>query len=287
MKKTTLMKKVTEALVLLLPVILCLCVFAPLLLLLEGSFMSKQDIYRMLAPLGGGEGFARWEILPRFPTLRGYVELLLDRPQFFAMFWNSIAMVFGSLIGQLVMAMPAAWWFARSKSRFSRRLFTLYVVLMLMPFQVTMVSSYLVLDGTNLLDSYWSIILPAAFSTFPVFIMYRFFKSIPQAVIEAAQIDGANNFSLFLHIGMPLGSAGVAATMVLGFLEYWNLIEQPLTFLKDQTLWPLSLYLPQISWDQAGVALAASVVALLPSLLVFLYGQSYLEQGILASALKE
>lgn len=249
--------------------------------------MHQREIARFLAPLNGGNGYVAWEILPSFPTLRGYVELLLDRPQFFVMFWNSILMVFGALVGQVLIAMPAAWWFARNSGSVRNGLFTLYIILMLMPFQVTMVSSYLVLNGLNLLDSYWSIILPAAFSTFPVFIMYRFFKSIPQPVIEAAKIDGANDFVLFWRISMPLGSAGVASALVLGFLEYWNLIEQPLTFLKDKSLWPLSLYLPQISMDNVGVALAACVVTLLPSLFIFLYGQSYLEQGILASALKE
>ena len=75
--------------------------------------------------------------------------------------------------------------------------------------------------------------------------------------------------------------------MVLGFLEYWNMIEQPLAFLKDKSLWPLSLYLPEISQNRAGFAFAASVVTLVPSVFVFLLGQDYLEQGIVASALKE
>ena len=168
-----------------------------------------------------------------------------------------------------------------------KRLFLLYVILMLMPFQVTMVSNYLMLKATRLLNTHWSILVPAAFSPFPVFIMYRFFRAIPGQVLEAAKIDGANEMRVFVSIGAPMGSAGVASAMILSFMEYWNLIEQPMTFLEDQSLWPLSLFLPEISLDMAGVAMAASVLTLLPSLLIFLYGQSYLEQGILASALKE
>lgn len=75
--------------------------------------------------------------------------------------------------------------------------------------------------------------------------------------------------------------------MILQFLEYWNLIEQPVTFLKDKTLWPLSLYLPQISPENAGASLAAAAAAMIPSVLVFFAGQKSLEQGISAAAVKE
>ena len=122
----------------------------------------------------------------------------------------------------------------------------MYVTLMMMPFQVTMLSNYLVLDQMGLMDTLWAVILPGAFSTFPVFIMYRFFTGIPEAVVESARIDGAGEWKIFLHLGLPLGSGGICSAMVLGFLECWNLIEQPLTFLKNKELWPLSLYLPDI-----------------------------------------
>lgn len=150
-----------------------------------------------------------------------------------------------------------------------------------------MLSNYLVLDRMKLMDTHLSIILPAVFSTFPVFIMYRFFVSIPEAIIESAKLDGAGHLQIFTRLGIPLGSGGIVSAMVLGFLEYWNLVEQPLTFLKNKTLWPLSLFLPGIGLEQAGTAFAASVIALIPALFVFLCGQDYLEQGITAAAVKE
>lgn len=75
--------------------------------------------------------------------------------------------------------------------------------------------------------------------------------------------------------------------MILGFLEYWNAIEQPMTFLRTESLTPLSLYLPDISTSDAAVSFAASIVMLLPALLLFFFGQEYLEQGIAASGIKE
>ncbi|MFR3031661.1 MAG: carbohydrate ABC transporter permease, partial [Blautia sp.] len=159
--------------------------------------------------------------------------------------------------------------------------------LMMMPFQVLMLPSYLVLDGLSLLDTQQGIVFPAIFSTFPVFIMYRFFAGIPQGLVDAARLDGAGNLQIFLRIGIPLGSPGILSAMVLGFLEYWNLIEQPMAFLKTKSLWPLTLFLPNIGMEQAGMAFAMSVVVLAPALLVFLAGQDYLEQGILSTATKE
>ena len=196
----------------------------------------------------------------------------------------------GAVLGKtdgFASCVPAAWGFARLDIPVKKVLFNLYIILMLMPFQVTMLSNYLTLNAMHLMDTQWAVILPAAFSTFPVFIMYHFFRSIPKGIIESAELDGANKFQVFLHIGVPLGSSGIVSALVLSFLDAWNLIEQPLTFLKNKTLWPLSLYLPNISMDNAGLAFVASVITLIPSLLVFMAGQNYLEQGIAASAVKE
>ncbi len=263
-------------------------IWVPLWLLISGSLMGASEASQNLAPvLEDKAGSALWPLLPQYPTLRPYIELLFDSPEFFVMFWNSCRQVFPVIIGQVLIGAAAAWAFARYRFRGKKILFFLYIVLMLMPFQVTMVSSYLVLDGLGLMDSIWAIILPGAASTFPVFIMVRFFAAIPSAVTEAAALDGAGPFQIFWRLGLPLGAPGILAAVVLGFLEYWNALEAPLTFLRDKSLWPLSLYLPAISADNAGISLVASVIMLIPALLIFLFGQKYLEQGIIASGTKD
>ena len=282
------MRRLKKGLLLLFLIILAVAVWFPLAFLLGGSFMGTQEVLQKLGPvLGDMKGFASWNLIPQYPTLRPYVELLLDSPQFFVMFWNSVRLTAGVLFGQMIVGVPAAWGFARYDFPGKGALFTLYIVLMLMPFQVTMVSNYLVLNRLSLLDTHMGIILPAVFSTFPVFIMYRFFRGIPRSLIESARLDGASEWQIFWRIGLPLGSAGVMAAMVLSVLECWSMREQPMTFLKNRSLWPLSLYLPDIAADRAGLALAASVTALIPAILVFLYGQTYLEQGIIAAGVKE
>lgn len=261
----------------------------PILFLCTGSLMGSGELKANLSPVlaGEGTGYIKWTLLPLYPTLRSWVQVLLDTPEAFVMFWNSVKMTLAILAGQLLVGVPAAWGFARYRFPGRKILFTVYIILMMMPFQVLMLSEYLVLDRLHLLDNQLAVILPAVFSTFPVFIMYRFFCGIPDAIIESAKLDGAGPLQVFWYIGLPIGSGGIVSAMVLGFLEYWNLIEQPLTFLKTKSLWPLSLFLPNISLNKAGLAFAASVLMLIPAFFVFLGGQDYLEQGIVSAAVKE
>lgn len=260
----------------------------PVLLILTGSVMDSLEMKAYLLPVfGDGEGFIQWKLMPDYPTFEHYGRLLFMTPSFFVLFWNSVKLVVCILAGQLLVGVPAAWAFAAYPVRGSRTLFALYVVLMLLPFQVTMLSSFLVLDRLSLMNTHAAIILPAVFSTFPIFLSYGGFRAIPPQLFEAARIDGAGEMRIFLTIGLPLGKSGLLSAIVLGFLEYWNLMEQPLAFLEDKALWPLSLYLPEISWQQAGFALCASLVTLVPAAFVFVLGQDYLEQGIVYSGLKE
>lgn len=261
---------------------------APVLLLLSGTVMSRYELTQNLLPLmADNENMIGWTFFPDYPTFEHFARILFYTPQFFVVFWNSMKIVTLILAGQLLLAVPAAWAFAVYPFRFRKLLFTLYVVLMLMPFQVIMLSSYLVLNGMGLINTRASVILPAVFSTFPVFLIYRGFCSLPKGLIEAARIDGAGEWMIFRKIGLPLSSGGILSAAVLGFLEYWNLMEQPLAFLEDQSLWPLSLYLPEIGLTQAGYSFVASVITLIPAIFVFLAGRDYLEQGIVASGLKE
>jgi len=250
--------------------------------------MSLEELKATVGPaLTGAEGKSTWPLLPTWPTLQPLVELLLDTPQFFVMFWNTFKLVLPSVMGQLLIGAPAAWALSRFRFRGRRLLTTIYITLMLMPFQVTMVPNYLVLDRLGIMDTLWAVILPYTFSAFPVFIMIKGFDAVPRALLEAASIDGAGYFRTFINIGLPLGMPGILSAMVLGFLECWNAIEQPMTFLKNPSLLPLSLYLPRIVTDKLGLAMVASLFMLAPAALIFLFGQKYLELGIQYSGIKE
>ena len=261
--------------------------FLPVVMLLCMSIKSGTELSTLLTPvMNSGTGNIHWNFLSLYPTGGHFFRLLFYTPEFFTVFWNSMKIVFLILIGQLLIGVPAAWAFASFRFQGKNLLFLLYVCLMLLPFQVTMLPSYLVLSSLHLINTLAAVILPAVFSTFPVFLVYRSFSCIPRELLEAARMDGATEGRIFLEIGVPLGSSGIMSSLVLGFLDYWNMMEQPLAFLQDKTLWPLSLYLPEIEIAYAGIALAASVITLIPALFVFMLGQDYLEQGIAASGIK-
>lgn len=260
----------------------------PVYLLIDGSLQSSDELMESLAPvLADANTNADWHILPLYPTLVHYLEALFDRPEFYAMLKNSLQIVFFTLFGQLVIGVPSAWAFSRFRFPGKNFIFLVYMILMMMPFSVTMFSTYLVLKRLSLFNSLWGIVLPGMFSTFPVFIIFKGFEAIPKGMLEAARVDGAGELMVFFRIGLPLGSAGISSAVILSFLEYYSLMEQPLAFLEDRALWPLSLYLPQIGLEEAGYAFAAGMVALIPAFLVFFLGQDYLEKGIVSSGMKE
>ena len=270
-------------------IVLALLAVYPVIFLSAGSLMGADELEDCLgAVVSGAEGYASFPALPKYPTLQHFAEVLLDSPEFFVMFWNSILITFGVLGGQFVAGTMAAWGFARYEFPCKRGIFLLYIVLMLLPFQVLMLSDYLLLNRLRLLDSLWAVILPGMFSTFPVFIMYRFFAEIPDSLIESARLDGAREWQLFWYLALPMGSSGIIAALVLGFLEYWSLIEQPLTFIKDKSKLPLSVFLPDLTMTgKAGFLFAVSVVTFLPAIIVFMGGRDCLEQGFLSVAVKE
>lgn len=278
------LKKGLKVLLLLLPAVIMIL---PIGILLSGSMMDSYEILEELKPLlSKTEAYIFWRWIPQYPTFENYGKLLFLSPEFYVLFWNSIFMTGSILLGQLLIGVPAAWAFAVYQNKKSRGMFAVYIVLMLIPFQVTMLSSYLVLHRLHLLNTYGAVILPAVFSTFPIFLSYGGFCEIPEELLDAARLDGAGELELFFRLGLPLGKAGILSAMVLGFLEYWNLMEQPMAFLENAALWPLSLYLPQITLSRAGFAFSASVITLIPSVFVFAFGQDYLEQGIIYSGLK-
>lgn len=261
---------------------------APLFFLFCGSLMGNGELKEYLGPfILHTDGYAGWRLFPLYPTLQNIVKLFLDSPEFFRMFWNTMAVTGGILTGQFLFGLPSAWGLARYPVFGKKVFYMLCIMLMMLPFQVTMLSEYLVLNKLGMLDSLWSVIAPGAFSTFSVFLMYRFFCGIPEELLDSARIDGAGELQIFFRIGIPLGASGILSALVLQFLECFSMIEQPLVFLQTKSRWPLSLYLPEIKAEQMGFALCCSFVALLPPLLVFGMGQQYLEAGIMAGAVKE
>lgn len=264
----------------------CILSCIPLLILAVGTVTGNYEMAAYLEGMLWGEGGTYLLLFPSYPTLRGVVEALLEKPEFYVVFWNSVKLTGCIVAGQIFFAVPAAWGFSRWHGRLSSLLFYLYTILMLLPFQVTMLSNYIVIDGMGILDTHAAVILPAVFSTFPVFIIYRSFLGIPEEIYEAFSLDSNSRWRMFYHVGVPLALPGIKSAALLGIIEYWNMVEQPLLFLKTPSRWPFSLYIPGISYDNVQYIFACSLIVLTPMILIMFWGKDDISKGISNMAVK-
>ncbi|WP_036605070.1 carbohydrate ABC transporter permease [Paenibacillus assamensis] len=266
--------------------ILALIMLFPLVFTVSNSFMTEGEIrfnYRMEETDGG---YVNLKWIPDWVSLDQYKALLFDRMQFLIMFWNSLLLVVPIVVGQVVVATMASFGLSQFQFRGRETLFFLYIITMLMPFQVTLVPNYLAMDWLGLLDSRAAIILPSIFSAFGVFLLRQFMIGIPRSYVEAAKIDGAGYLTIFVHIIIPMSRPGISALVILTFVDYWNMVEQPLIFLHDAFKQPLSIYLSRVNEGELGLAFAAAVLYMLPMVFVFLYAENDLIEGIQLSGVK-
>lgn len=261
----------------------------PIILTITNSFMASSEIssnYGVIFATNdtGGKVFVsetvNLKFIPDIVSFSQYATVLLKSPEYLLKFWNSVVLVAPIVVFQLVVAALASYGFARYRGRIREIIFFLYIILMLMPYQVTLVPNYLVSDWLNILDTKWAIWLPGIFSPFAVFLLTKFMRRIPSAMIEAAQIDGAGEWQIFQKVCLPLCKGSIASVAILVFIDYWNMVEQPLILLSDPEMHPLSVFLSKINAGEIGLAFAVATIYMVPTLLVFLYGEEYLIDGI-------
>ena len=261
----------------------------PTILTMANSFMSASEINANYGAIfakteEGGKTFISEKInlkfIPDMVSFSQYYTVLFKSPDYLFKFWNSVILVVPIVIFQLAVASLAAYAFARLKGRLKEIIFFVYVVVMLMPYQVTLVPNYLVSDWLGILNTRWAIILPGIFTPFAVFLLSKIMRRIPFSLIEAAKLDGAGELEIFIHICMPLCKSALFSVAILVFIDYWNMVEQPLILLSDTSLYPLSVFLSQINTGEIGLAFAVATIYMIPTLLMFLYGEDYLVEGI-------
>ncbi|MCQ2504463.1 MAG: carbohydrate ABC transporter permease [Saccharofermentans sp.] len=283
-----------------LTIAIAIAIFAivPIFFTFLNSFMSSPEIadnygviFQSLS--GHAENGARYldktpmlKLVPQKVSVAQYKNLLFMSPTYLLKFWNSIILVVPIVAGQMAVACLASFSFARYRRKRREVLFFSYVILMLMPFQVTLVPNYMISDKLGILDTYWAIILPGIFSTFSIFLLTKYMRQIPSAYIEAAKLDGASEWQIFTKIALPTCKSAIFALTILLFIDYWNMVEQPLVLLTKIDKQPLSVFLSQINEAEIGIAFAASALYMIPPLLIFLWGEEYLVEGISRSGVK-
>jgi len=242
----------------------------PVIITISSSFFTYDEVK-------DGPSFS----LPHF-SLQQFEEILLRTPQYLGWFWNSVKVSFSTLVIAIPLSLMAAYGFSKFKFPFRDVIFFLYVIVMLMPFQATLVPQYITLKELDLLDKTAAIILPNAFSAFGAFLMTQFMRGIDNEMIDAAKMDGMSDYSIFIHIIVPLSKPAVASLFILLFIESWSMIEQPMIFLSDSSKLPLSVYLGKI----ASTLYAGGTIFLILPLLIYLLGYEDLVEGISLGSIK-
>jgi len=264
----------------------------PTVLTVTNSFMTQSEIdanYGMVfhRTRPGGSTYVgesvNLKFIPDRVSFSQYATVLFRSPEYLIKFWNSVVLVIPIVILQVGIAAFAAYSFTRYQGRFKNVLFFFYIILMLMPYQVTVVPNFLVADWLGILNTRWAIIFPGAFAPFSVFLLTKFMRRIPSSLVEAAKLDGANEWQVFIKICIPQCRSALYSIAILVFIDYWNMVELPIILLQDSGVQPLSVFLATINAGEVGIAFAVAVIYMIPPLLLFLHGEEALVEGIMHS----
>ncbi len=270
-------------------VVIAVLFLIPIVFTICNSFMAESEIAANYGTVfestqSGARKYmsetVNLKFIPDMVSFKQYSTVLFQSPDYLMKFWNSIILVVPIVVFQMIVALLAAYGFTRYTGRIREIIFFSYIILMLMPYQVTLVPNYMVSNWLHLIDTNWSIWLPGIFSPFGVYLLTKFMRRIPTGIIEAAKIDGAGEWQIFRHICIPLCKGAMASVAILLFIDYWNMVEQPLILLSDADKHPLSVFLSKINTGEIGLAFAVATIYMIPTLLVFLYGEDYLIEGI-------
>lgn len=213
-------------------------------------------------------------------TLGNYYQVYLAQQQYLLRFWKSLALAVSIAAVQTVISALAGFGFAKCRFPMRRTLFFLLMVLMILPLQVTLVPNYMMLDTMGLLDTYYALALPAMLVPLGTFIMTQSFQAIPGEILEAARLDGCSTLGILVRVAMPMNKSGLVCTALLSFLDGWNMVEQPIVYLKDFSRYPIAVALASVPPRDHAQLLAACVLVVIPPLLLFAYYNRELVEGI-------
>lgn len=210
-------------------------------------------------------------------------------------FWrqigNSFIITFSVVAGQLITASLAGYAFGRLRFPGRNVLFWLVLATMMIPGQATIIPVFIMISRFfHLNDTLWALILPGLATAFGTFLLRQYFMGIPDDFEESALVEGANQWQIFTKIYMPLASPGMAILAVLTFNAKWNDYFSPLIFMNTKELFPITLGIVDLQGYMAtgsiSVVLAGIVLSTIPVIIIYIIGQRYLVEGLMAGGLK-
>ena len=256
---------------------LVVVVAVPFIYMISASFKPQYEIFTF--PV---------QILPKDPYLDNY-QTLFGETLYVRWFGNTIFVALTRTILSLFLCMLAGYAFAKFTFPFKNVLFLIVIASFTLPFEVLFVPLYKMMVSFGWLNSYTALIVPFAASAFGIFLARQYALAIPNELLEAARIDGAGEFKIFLQIVVPSLRPAMAVMGIIFFNGAWNDFLWPLIVLNDSTKYTVNLALPTLRGpygDQYGLVLAGAVLATVPIILIFVFMQRYFIEGIMAGALK-
>ena len=269
--------------------LLALLMLIPVVVTFLYSFFSPEEIKAFMQTRGSfdAEKWMEVKLSPTMFSLTQYYEILIRDTSILRMFVNSAFYTVMILLGQAAVIPLMAYGLSRFRFRGRDAIFFGIIMLMLLPFQVTMVPNVLTLKQIGLLNTIWAVIMPMWFSPFYIFLIRQYMLGLPNELLEAAQVDGAGTFRCYLHIVLPVCRPIIGAAVALSFADCWNLVEQPMTYLSQRMdLQPLSVMFNRLAESSGGIEFAGASIYILPALFIYLYFLKDILAGVQLTELK-
>lgn len=236
-----------------------ICVF-PFIWMISTSFKFEIDV--MEFPI---------RIIPKRVNLQNYVRVF-TKSNFPLYYLNTIKVTLVTVLGELVITTFAGYSFARLRYRGKKLIYAIYLATMMVPSQVMLLPKYIYFSKLHLTNTHWALILPGFFSVFGVLLMRQGFSQVPFELTEAAYVDGANHFTIFSRLILPLVKPSLMTALLLSFTWCWNDYMNPLIFISKESLLTLTVGLQRFQEDAStnyALIMAGATVSLIPILVLF------------------
>ncbi|MGJ8534570.1 MAG: carbohydrate ABC transporter permease [Alphaproteobacteria bacterium] len=247
----------------------------PIVYMLSTSFKFPFEVYNL-------------KLIPEEPTLENY-QLVLEDGRFFNWFTNSLVIAVLTTVSNVFFDSMVGY--ALCKFKFPGRYIVFIAILstLMIPTEMLVIPWYLMSTKLGWLDTYWGIMFPGMMTAFGVFLMKQFFETVPDDFLEAARIDGLNEFQIWWTVAMPLVKPALAALAIFVFLGNWTAFIWPLIVTNSQELYTLPVGLTtfsveqQVEWE---LIMTGAALSTLPTLVVFLIFQRFIIRGVVMAGLK-
>ena len=255
-----------------------LIMLVPFIWMVSTSFKNTQEVFTFPPQLFGER--IVWE---------NYTQIS-DRFDYVKYFTNSVIVSAWVVFFQVLTSASAGYVFAKMNFKGRDKIFLLYLSTMMVPVYVTIITNYIQMSKYGLVNTLWSLMLPASVSAFGTFLMRQYFLTVPTELIEAAKMDGCNPLLIFFKICLPMAKSTIATLAIFCFMGTWNDYFTPLIYLNDSEKFTIPLGLANMqglystNWP---VLMAASVISVLPVLIAFLFAQDAFVKGVMMSGLKD